>query len=65
MDADRNLLFGVIALQGELIDTDQFAEACTTWASRKDRGLAELLIERGWITTENRRLIEDLLEAEG
>jgi hypothetical protein len=34
-DADRNLLFGVLALQGDLIDSGQFAEACTVWAARK------------------------------
>jgi hypothetical protein len=26
---DRNLLFGVLVLQAELIDVRQFAEACT------------------------------------
>jgi hypothetical protein len=31
MDTDRNLLFGVLALQGDLIRPDQFVEACTTW----------------------------------
>ena len=28
VDTDRNLLFGVLALQGELIDAGQLAEAC-------------------------------------
>jgi len=35
MDTDRNLLFGVPALQADLIDAQQFAEACTQWTSRK------------------------------
>ena len=45
MDADRNLLFGVLALQADLIDSAQFAEACTSWSSRKDTPLAGLLVE--------------------
>ncbi len=39
-DTDRNLLFGVVALQGEMIDAGQLAEACTAWSARKDRLLA-------------------------
>ena len=30
-DTDRNLLFGVLALQADLIDAAQFAEACSAW----------------------------------
>jgi serine/threonine-protein kinase len=62
VDADRNLLFGVLALQGELIDAQQLAEACTAWSLRKDRSLADHLLERGWISGDDRRLIEALLE---
>lgn len=61
MDTDRNLLFGVLALQVELIDTAQFAEACTAWASRKHVPLAELLVERGWLSDADRTDIECLL----
>src|SRR5262245_32388836 len=31
-NTDRNLLFGVLALQLELIDPGQFAEACSGWS---------------------------------
>ncbi len=63
IDTDRNLLFGVVALQGEMIDAEQLAEACTAWSVRKDRLLADLLVERrGWISADDRRLIEQLLE---
>src|SRR5207249_3216411 len=37
MDTDRNLLFGVLALQADLIDPQQFIEACLLWTSRKYR----------------------------
>ncbi|GIW86493.1 MAG: hypothetical protein KatS3mg108_0817 [Isosphaeraceae bacterium] len=62
MDSDRNLLFGVLALQAELIDAGQFIEACTAWAARKNRPLADLLEERGWVTRVDRDDIERLLE---
>src|SRR3954453_22336285 len=54
MDADRNLLFGVLALQLDLIDSPRFAEACAAWAARKDQPLGDLLVERGWITATDR-----------
>jgi len=43
---DRNLLFGVLALQADLIDDTQFIEGCAVWAARKDTPLA-------WTTRSN------------
>jgi tetratricopeptide (TPR) repeat protein/tRNA A-37 threonylcarbamoyl transferase component Bud32 len=62
MDTDRNLLFGVLALQADLIDADRFAEACSAWAAKKATPLADLLQQRGWITAEERAHVEFLLE---
>lgn len=39
MDADRNLLFGVLALQADVIDADQFIKICTLWTTRKQVAL--------------------------
>jgi serine/threonine-protein kinase len=61
-DTDRNLLFGVLALQADLLDAAQFAEACSAWAGHKGRPLADLLIERGWLSPTDRDDIERLLE---
>ncbi|HEV3120879.1 MAG TPA: serine/threonine-protein kinase [Isosphaeraceae bacterium] len=61
MDADRNLLFGVLALQGDLIDAAQFVEACTAWANHKAKPLADLLVERGWINPDDRAHIDYFL----
>ncbi len=61
-DPDRNLLFGVLALQVDLIDAAQFAEACTAWTARKHVPLAEQLVERGWLTPEDRADVERLLD---
>ncbi len=58
---DRNLLFAVLALQADLIDREQFVQACTLWASRKDRPLAALLVEQGWLSAEDCADVERLL----
>jgi serine/threonine-protein kinase len=60
--ADRNLLFGVFALQADLIDPVRFAEACAAWAGRKNVALGELLVERGWITLDDRADLERLID---
>jgi serine/threonine-protein kinase len=61
MDTDRNLLFGVLALQADLLDPPRFAEACSAWATRKDASLADLLVQRGWLTPADRADVEKLL----
>src|SRR5262245_38411374 len=62
MDTDRNLLFGVLALQADLIDAPQFIEACLLWTSRKTERLADLLVERGWLEPADKAHVEYLLE---
>jgi eukaryotic-like serine/threonine-protein kinase len=62
MNTDQNLLFGVLALQLEFIDAQQFAEACGVWATRKETGLGDVLLERGWIDAEAKRQVEELLD---
>ena len=59
---DRNLLFAVIALQDDLIDQTQFADVCAGWAMQLDRPLPDLLIERKWITDQDRNDVERKLE---
>jgi tetratricopeptide (TPR) repeat protein len=61
-DTDRNLLFGVLALQADLLDASRFAEACSAWAARKDRSLADLVVERGWLTPADRADVDKLLD---
>jgi serine/threonine-protein kinase len=60
-NTEHNLLFGVLALELDLIDASQFAEACATWAVRKDVPLAEILRERRWLDEEGRADVEKLL----
>jgi serine/threonine protein kinase len=60
-DADRNLLFAVLALQADLLDRDQFVRACALWATRKQTPIAELLVEQGWLTPAGKGVVEQLL----
>jgi hypothetical protein len=58
MNTDRNLLFGVLALQADVLDADQFIKVCTLWTTRKQTELADLLIEFGCalVTRTGRRI---------
>ncbi len=58
---DRNLLFGVLALQADFLTPAQFVEACSLWATQKSTELAELLVQRGWLTADDRADVERLL----
>src|SRR4051812_39523025 len=61
-DADRNLLFGVLALQADAITRSQFVDACALWASQKEQPLADLLVGRGWLAPADRDDVERLVE---
>jgi PAS domain S-box-containing protein len=60
--SDHNLLFGVLALQAGLLDPLQLADACSAWATRLDGTLADLLVQRNWLTLEDRAEVDRLLE---
>lgn len=59
---DRNLLFGLIAMQSDLIEMRQFVDACTLWGSRKDSSIADILVEQGWLLAEDRQHVDYLLK---
>jgi serine/threonine-protein kinase len=62
MDTDRNLLFGVLAVQADLIDAGRFVEACSAWVNHQDTPLADVLVARGWLTEADRGNVEKMLE---
>ncbi len=61
-ETDRNLLFAVIALQLDILEQAQFAEASAVWALTMERPMDELLLERGWITPDDRQEITHNLQ---
>jgi len=62
MTGDRNLLFGALAIQADLITADQFAEACSIWSNETTRSLPDILCEKGWLLSEDLVHIEYLVE---
>ncbi len=60
-DADRDLLFGLLALQNGLIDRDQLVAAFRAWTGDLGRGLAEHLIARGDLDAGRRDAVNALV----
>ncbi len=59
--ADRNLLFGIIALQLDFISRDQLIAAMSAWVLDKHKPLGEVLSEQGALSVEDREAIESLV----
>ncbi len=61
-NADRNLLFGILALQMDFVDRDALIAAMNAWVLRKDQPLGEILVLQGALAEDERRLLEPLVE---
>ncbi len=59
--ADRNLLFGIMALQMDFVSHDDLMAAFNGWVQAKQRPLAEILVENSCVTREERDLLEGLV----
>ena len=59
-DADRHLLFGLLALQNGLINQGQLVAAFQAWTLDKSRSLADHLESRGDLSAAKRALLEGL-----
>src|SRR5436189_4969863 len=60
--ADRNLLFGILALQLDFISRDQLVEAMHAWVLAKQRPLGEILVERGALASDDHALLAPMVE---
>src|ERR1700745_1031864 len=56
--ADRNLLFGILALQMDFIRRDDLIAAMHAWVLDKAKPLGQILVERGALDTDNRAWLE-------
>jgi PAS domain S-box-containing protein len=63
-ESDSNLRFAVLALARALIDERQFISACESWVANRHGTLAELLVERGWMSEVERQALETFAEHE-
>ncbi len=61
--SDRNLLFGVTAVQLQFIEPLDFARAASVWVSEEGKDLGDVLVEMGVLKRENKKLLERLIEA--
>lgn len=60
--ADRNLLFGILALQMDFIDRDGLVDALRDWTTQKDKPLGQMLVERCDLSAARRELLEPLVD---
>ncbi len=60
VDADRHLLFGLLALQNGIINQGQLVAAFQAWTLDKSKGLADHLEFRGDLTGARRAVLEAL-----
>jgi tRNA A-37 threonylcarbamoyl transferase component Bud32 len=59
--ADRNLLFGILALQMDFITRDTLIAALNAWVIEKHRPLGEILVGQGALAPEDRALLEPMV----
>jgi serine/threonine-protein kinase len=59
--AERELLFGLLALQNDLIDRDALVGAFQAWSRDRTRSLAEHLVDRGTLDAGDRNAVEVLV----
>src|SRR5262249_45696980 len=60
-DADRNLLFGLLALQMDLVSRDALIAGFNSWVLRKHTPLGQVLVEQGALSGPRRDLLESLV----
>jgi serine/threonine protein kinase len=63
MSTDRNLLFGILAVQMDFVSRDALIAAMSGWVLAKHRPLGEILVEQEALSAANRDLLEALVSA--
>lgn len=61
LSADRNLLFGMLALQMDFINRDGLLKAMHTWVLQKKRPLGEILMEQESLSADRHALLDALV----
>jgi serine/threonine-protein kinase len=67
--AERNLLFGILALRVDFINCDALVAGIHTWVTDKAKPLGQILVEQGALSAQRHAMLEALvnehLEADG
>src|SRR5262245_39727695 len=61
MSSDRNLLFGILALQLNFIGRDALIAAMNAWVLNKDQPLGQILRAQGQLTEGQWKVLDDVL----
>src|SRR5437660_3698618 len=61
--ADRNLLFGIMALQMDFINRDALIAAMNAWVLDKTKPLGQILVEQGTLSPEHLGLLDAVVQA--
>ena len=61
-NGDRNLLFGVLALEMDFINRDALVAAMHAWILDKAKSLSQILVEQGALSATRRALLEPLVQ---
>jgi eukaryotic-like serine/threonine-protein kinase len=64
MNSDRDLLFGVLAVEAKVFAPEQFTELYRTWMDKQPSSLKDFLVGGGWLTGEDSERLEKMLQAE-
>lgn len=62
LTADRNLLFGMMALQNEMVNRDELLDAFQSWTLNKHLSIRAILEEKGFLGSDVAHDIDRLLE---
>ena len=62
MSRDRNLLFGLLAVQLKQVTTDALVQAAKQWATESRRDLADILERAGALTAKSRAFVEQVVD---
>ena len=60
--ADRNLLFGILALQMDFISKEASIAAMSAWVLAKSKPLGQILVEQGALAGDRQALLEALVQ---
>ena len=61
-EADRNLLFGIVALQLDFVTRDQLIAGMHAWVLCKQRRLGDILVEHGALNADDRSMLEAMVD---
>jgi WD40 repeat protein len=62
MSADRNLLFGILALQMDLVNRDQLLAAMHAWVLDKAKSLGQILVEQQALQPDEKDALDVLVQ---